>query len=140
MFVQRGYMSVTWTVLHPERLVIVTGRDEVTPADLLFCIDEMTKAGVNPYRKIYDMTLIARSMSLADLQLLGKRMATIADGQRLGPVAIVVASNGIAGSARHFEDTSGARRPARIFRELYAARAWLDEMAPPDHVAETGRG
>jgi hypothetical protein len=55
-------------------------------------------------------------------------------------VAIVVASNGIEGSARHFEEASAAKRPVRIFRDLYAARVWLDEIAPPDLVPEVMHG
>jgi len=127
-------MAIIWTVSHPERLVVAVGRNEITATDILFCVDEMKKAGVISYRKIYDMTLIGRTMPRVDLRAVGARMAAIADGHGFGPVAIVVASNGVAGSARHFEETSGARRPVQIFRSLYAARAWLDEIAPPDHV------
>jgi len=129
-------MAIIWTVSHPERLVVAVGRAEVTSTDILFCVDGMMKAGVVSYRKIYDMMLIARTMPHIDLRSVGKRMAAIADGHRFGPVAIVVASNGIEGSARLFEESSVARRPVRIFRELYAARAWLDDIAPPDQVPE----
>jgi hypothetical protein len=127
-------MAILWTVSHPERLVVAVGQNAVTATDILFCVDGMLKAGVISYRKIYDMTLVAVTMPQLDLRAVGKRMAAMADNQGFGPVAIVVSSNGVAGSARHFEETAAAKRPVRIFRDLFAARAWLDEVAPPDRV------
>jgi hypothetical protein len=129
-------MAIIWTVSHPERLVVAVGRNEVTATDILFCVDGMLKAGVISYRKIYDMTLLGITMPRLDLRSVGMRMAAMADSRGFGPVAIVVSSNGVAGSARHFEETSAARRPVQIFRSLYAARAWLDEIMPPDQVPE----
>jgi hypothetical protein len=125
-------MAIMWTVSHAERLVVAVGQNTVTATDILFCVDGMVKSGVISYRKIYDMTLVATTMPQMDLREVGKRMASMADSQGFGPVAIVVASNGIAGAARHFEETSVAKRPVRIFRDLLAARMWLDEIAPPD--------
>ena len=129
-------MALVWTVSHPERLVVAIGQNTVTATDILFCVDGMVKAGVISYRKIYDMRLVDLGLTRLDLRSLGKSMAQIADGQKFGPVAIVVASDGIAGFARHFEERSGARRPVRIFRDLREARAWLDELLPPDQVPE----
>jgi hypothetical protein len=129
-------MAIWWTVSHPERLVVAVGQNTVTATDILFCVDGMLKAGVVSYRKIYDMTLLAITMPQLDLRGVGKRMAAMADNQGFGPVAIVVASNGIEGAARHFEETAAAKRPVRIFRDLYTARVWLDEIAPPDLVPE----
>ena len=132
-------MAILWTVSHPERLVVAVGRDAVTATDILFCVDGMLRAGVISYRKIYDMTLLGITMPTLDLRSVGKRMAALADSEGFGPVAIVVASNGIEGSARHFEETSAARRPVRIFRDLFAARVWLDEIAPPNLVLRVVR-
>jgi hypothetical protein len=132
-------MAILWTVSHPERLVVAVGQDAVTATDILFCVDGMLKAGVISYRKIYDMTLVAVTMPQLDLRSVGKRMAAMADNQGSGPVAIVVSSNGIEGSARHFEEASAARRPVRIFRDRFVAREWLDEVAPPDRVLRVVR-
>jgi hypothetical protein len=129
-------MAIIWTVSHAERLVVAVGQNSVTATDILFCVDGMLKAGVISYRKIYDMTLLGITMPTLDLRSVGKRMAAVADSKGFGPVAIVVSSNGVAGSARHFEETSAARRPVRIFRDLYTARVWLDDIAPPDQVPE----
>jgi len=131
-----GPTAINWTVSHPERLVVVTGKDEVTASDLFFCVDAMKRAGVSSYRKIYDMTRVGLRLTPLDVRSLGKAMAEIAENQQYGPAAIVVASEVIAGSAQYFEETSGARRPVQIFRDYDAARAWLDEVLPPDRVPE----
>jgi hypothetical protein len=132
-------MSVTWTVSHPARLIVAVGKDEVTSTDILYCADEFAKNGINAYRKLFDLTRIARTMPQADMQLVGKRMGARASGQAFGPIAIVVSSSVIAGSAKIFQATAtepeAAKRPVQIFRDLYAARAWLDEIAPPDGIA-----
>jgi hypothetical protein len=125
-----GPTAINWSVSHPERLVVATGQHELTATDFFFCVDGIKRAGLGPYRKIYDMRLVDLGLTRLDLRSL------IADGQKFGPVAIIVASDGIAGFARHFEERSGARRPVRIFRDLGEARAWLDELLPPDQVPE----
>jgi hypothetical protein len=124
-------MSITWTASHSARLVVAVGKEEVTAADALFCIDEMSKSGVIPYRKIFDLTGVARMMSQADLRSVGARVTTRAEGRQLGPIAIVVTSGAFGELAKVFETSAAADRPLRIFRDLYAARAWLDEVAPP---------
>jgi hypothetical protein len=131
-----GPTAINWTVSHSERLVVATGQHELTATDFFFCVDGIKRAGLGPYRKIYDMRLVDLGLTRLDLRSLGKSMAQIADGQKFGPVAIVVASDGIAGFARHFEERSGVRRPVRIFRDLSEARAWLDEILPPKQVPE----
>ena len=123
-------MSITWTVLHPVRLVVAIGKGDLSSTDILFCADGFAKAGINPYRKIFDLTRIVNAPSPADIRLVGTSMAARAAGQPFGPIAIVAASSVIAELARIFEETSAANRPVRIFRDLYAAREWLDKVAP----------
>jgi hypothetical protein len=127
-------MAITWRVLHPERLVLGTAKAQVTAADLLYCMDELTKAGLHAYRKVFDFTLIAQVMPRAEVQLIGERTSAIAGGAPFGPMAIVVASNAIAGSVRTYEQATTLKRPFQIFRDFPSARAWLDEIAPPDQI------
>lgn len=123
-------MAITWKVSHPARLVVAVGKDEVTSADLLFCLEELGKAGVMPYRKVFDLTGIARMMTQAEVKQVGMRVAAREFGQEIGAVAVVVTSGGIAELVRTFEAAAIADRPLKVFRDLYAARAWLDEVAP----------
>jgi len=130
----RGVMAIKWRVLHPERLILATAKAEVTAADLLFCMDELTKAGLHVYRKIFDFTLIAQVMPRADVQLIGERTSAIPGRDRFGPMAIVVSSSAIAGSVRTYEQATALKRPVQIFRDFPSARAWLDETAPPEQI------
>jgi hypothetical protein len=132
-------MSIKWRVLHPGRLVVAVARDEITSADILFCVDETRKAGLQAYRKIYDLTRIARATPQEDLHLIGHRLSAAADNEQFGPAAIVAASAGIAELARILEETSVANRQVRVFRDLMSARIWLDEAAPPHRVPEAAR-
>jgi len=129
-------MSITWTVSHPERLVLAVAKGDLSSTDILFCADAFAKTGINPYRKIFDLTRIVSAPSQADIRMVGERMAARAAGQPFGPIAIVAASGALAELARIFEETSAANRPVRVFRDLYAARAWVDEIAPADQVAQ----
>ena len=132
-------MSITWTVLHPARLVVAIGKGDLSSTDILFCADAFAKTGLNPYRKIFDLTRIVSAPSQADIRLVGTSMAARAADQPFGPIAIVAASAVIAKLARIFEETSAAPRPVRVFRDLYAAREWLDKVAPvanPDVIPE----
>jgi hypothetical protein len=132
-------MSIRWRILHPGRLVVAVARDEITLADILFCVDETRKAGLQAYRKIYDLTRIARAMPQADVHLVGRRLSAAANHERFGPAAIVTSSGGIAELARILEDSSVENRQVRVFRDLLSARIWLDEVAPPHGVSEAGR-
>jgi hypothetical protein len=124
-------MSITWTISHPARLVVAVGRDEITATDVLFWSDGMGEAGVTSYRKLLDLTGVARMMPQADIRLVAIRVTARAVGWEVGAIAIVVASAGIAELVRIFEVTAASKRPFQIFRDLCAARAWLDEIAPP---------
>jgi len=127
-------MSIKWRVLHPGRLVVAVARDEITSADILFCVDETGRAGLRAYRKIYDLTRIARATPQGDVHLVGQRLSAAADSEQFGPAAIVATSAGIAELARILEETSVENRQVRVFRDLFSARVWLDEVTPPDRV------
>jgi hypothetical protein len=123
-------MSITWTISHPLRLVVATGKGETTSADFLFYLDEIVKAGAIPYRRLLDLTGVGIPMPLADILLVGRHFANLADKKLLGPSAIVVTSNAFANLVKIFDAAVEAERPLKIFRDLRAARAWLDEIAP----------
>jgi len=123
-------MSITWTISHPLRLVIATGKGEATSADFLFYFDEIAKAGAIPYRKLLDLTNVGIPMPQADIRRVGRRSENLADKKLVGPSAIVVTSDAFANLVKIFDAATKAERPLKIFRDLRAARAWLDEVAP----------
>ena len=83
-----------------------------------------------PIGRCLDFTLIAQAMPRAEVQLIGERTSAITGGVSFGPMAIVVASNAIAGSVRTYEQATALKRPFQIFRDFPSARAWLDKWRP----------
>jgi len=66
--------------------------------------------------------------------MVGSRMAQHAFGHAFGPIAIVVASEAVEGSAKVFQAVSAADRQVQIFRDAYVARVWLDVTAPASQI------
>jgi hypothetical protein len=132
-------MAIVWKVSHPERLIIAYGKEAVTATDILYSADTFARTGINTYRKLFDLTRLTGTMSQVDLRLVGERMKVRATGQPFGPIAVVVSTDGLAGSARIFQAAAEAERPVRIFRDFSSARIWLDETAPPDQIPEVPR-
>ena len=91
-------------------------------------------AGVNseggmPYRKIFEITETPMALSEENLTALGQRVMFYAEHGQIGPVAIVAASDESFAQAQTFARAATARRPLQIFRELHAARQWLDTQS-----------
>jgi hypothetical protein len=122
-------MAIVWKVSHPERLIIAYGKEAVTATDILYSADMFARTGINTYRKLFDLTRLSGTMSQTEMKVR-------ATGQPFGPIAVVVSTDGVAGSARIFQAAAEAERPVQIFRDFASARAWLDKAAPPDQIPE----
>jgi hypothetical protein len=122
-------MPVHWTVSHAQRLVVAVAKDEVTVADIEQYFAGVTADGAMTYRKIFEITYTPRALSDENLKALGQRVVFYAQHGQMGPVAIVAASDESFAQARIFADAAQVRRPLQIFRELHAARQWLDTQA-----------
>jgi hypothetical protein len=121
-------MPVHWTVSHPQRLVVAVAKDEVTVADIEQYFAGVTADGAMAYRKIFEITHTPNALSDENLKALGQRVVFYAQHGQIGPVAIVAASDESYARAQIFAGAAQVRRPLQIFRELHAARQWLDEQ------------
>ena len=121
-------MPVHWTVSHPQRLVVAVAKDEVTVADIEQYFAGVTADGAMAYRKIFEITHTPNALSDENLKALGQRVVFYAQHGQIGPVAIVAASDESYAQAQIFAAAAQVRRPLQIFRELHAARQWLDEQ------------
>ena len=121
-------MPVHWTVSHPQRLVVAVAKDEVTVADIEQYFAGVTADGAMAYRKIFEITHTPNALSDENLKALGQRVVFYAEHGQIGPVAIVAASDESYAQAQIFAGAAQVRRPLQIFRELHAARQWLDEQ------------
>ncbi|HTR83077.1 MAG TPA: hypothetical protein VMI56_01265 [Reyranella sp.] len=125
-------MSVHWTVSHPSRLVVAVTKDEVSVQDIEQYFAGVTAEGAMAYRKIFEITHTPKALTDENLKALGQRIVYYAQHGQVGPVAIVASSDESYAQAQTFADAAKVSRPLSIFRELHAARRWLDDQAAAD--------
>ena len=119
-------MPVQWTISHPTRLVIAVAKDNLRLQDIESYLDGVVAAGALSYRKIFDTTGATVKLDEDDLMALGARIRAYIPLGPIGPLAIVATTERSYGQARMFTALAEADRPIKIFRELHAARHWLD--------------
>ncbi len=124
-------MPVHWTVSHSARLVVAVAKDDVTPADIEKYFAGVTADGAMAYAKIFEITHTPKALNDENLKALGERVVYYAQHGQIGPVAIVAASDESFAQAETFAAAARVKRPLAIFRELHAARAWLDAQPVP---------
>jgi hypothetical protein len=128
-------MAIKWTVSHTDRLITAVGETSVKATEIVHCADEVVKAGLGTYRKLFDLTRLTTSLSQTDTRFAGARIMQHAYGHAFGPIAMVVSNEAVAESAKIFQAVSGTDRQVQIFRDPYVARVWLDVMAPAGHIS-----
>lgn len=97
--------------------------------DIESYLDAVVVADCLAYRKIFDMTEAMPNLPDDDIMALGARIRAYATMGIMGPLAIVAATPESHERSRLFAALADADRPIRIFRELHAARQWLDKEA-----------
>jgi len=80
------------------------------------------------YRKIFEIGATPMAMTEEGLKSLGQRVMLYAQHGQVGPVALVAGSDESFAQAQTFAAAANAKRPLQIFREMHAARRWLDEQ------------
>ncbi len=121
-------MPVHWTISHPARLVVAVTKGPVTVPDIEKYFAGVTADGAMAYAKIFEITHTPDALSDDNLKALGQRVVFYAQHGQIGPVAIVAASDESYENAAVFAAAANVQRPLMIFRELHAARQWLDSM------------
>ena len=124
-------MPVHWTISHPQRLVVAVAKDPVTVADIEQYFAGVTAEGGMAYGKIFEITQTPLAISEDNLKALGQRVMFYAEHGQIGPLAIVAATDESYAQAQIFANAATVSRPLQIFRELHAARHWLDAQATP---------
>lgn len=123
-------MPVTWTISHPDRLVIAVAEGEVTLQEIEQYLDGVVTANVLGYRKVFDVTQTQFHPLDEDMMTLGARIRAYPAFGRFGALAIVASSERARWLARLYTELAVVDRPIKTFRNLAAARKWLD--AQPD--------
>ena len=102
---------------------------DVTLLDLEEYLDAVVVAGSMPYRKLFDGTRGDSTLTDEEMMLLGARIRAYHTEGPMGPLAIVVVSEHTHGLARLFGALAAADRPIKIFRDVRAARRWLEDQS-----------
>jgi hypothetical protein len=120
-------VPITWTIDHDRRLLTAACEGDVSLADIEQYLDAVVVAGTMPYRKLFDGTRGDAAMTDEEMMMLGARIrAYHGQGVPMGALAIVAPTEHTHGLARLFGALAAADRPIRIFRDVRAARRWLE--------------
>ena len=117
-------MPIQIEIFHPDRIIVIIGRGNVTLKEYGEMVAEVVKAGVVHYRKIIDAagaesTTIDKEVLMAfDAQIRSQP-----EGRPRGPLALVV-DRQRGDLARVFKAMS-TDRPIEVFGSIHEARAWL---------------
>jgi len=121
-------MSLVWSIDPEKRLMTAVAAGEVTRADVETFFEETTAAGVAPYFKLFDGSAIETTLDPEDMLALGVRMQNLHQpGSEMGPLAIVLPLHVMELAHRMVGILAVADRPMRVFTDVEAARAWLEE-------------
>ena len=121
-------MPITWKIDHEARLLTAVAEGDVTLGDLEEYLDAVVVAGSMPYRKLFDGTRGESTMTDEEMMALGARIRAYHAMGPMGALAIVAVSENTYGLARLFGALAAADRPIKIFRDLKAARRWIEEQ------------
>lgn len=119
-------MPVLWTVSHATRMVVISVKGVVRLADMQECAAGIVTPATLSYRKLVDLTGSQPSMSAEDIAVLAEYVREQRGVGPMGALAITVSTDAAEEQARLFGSLAVADRPVKVFRELCAARAWLD--------------
>jgi hypothetical protein len=129
-------MPLSWTISHPQRLVIAVARGDVAPHEFGAYIEAMQPVG--GYRRMFVLSGMSTVFDAGLLRSVGNAVRDHAEREKLGPFALVAETDAAYASAMIYADTvQGLDRPIRIFRELHEARRWLDSFAPAEAAAKS---
>jgi hypothetical protein len=125
-------MPIRLNIFHPDRLVIAVCEDLVNLRDIEAYLDNVVVSGALPYRKIFDARNAISGLTDDDMMALGARIKAYANSAAIigpmGPLALVAVNREQYGQARMFGVLAEAPRALKIFRDVMAAREWLDSL------------
>ncbi len=121
-------MPLHWTIDSKERLVTVVAEGTVTRADVEAYLDALVGTGAITYRKLFDSGRADGTMSADDMMALGVMFRNFHASGPVGPLAIVVPDSNVDAISRVLGILAAADRPMRVFREVAAARRWIESL------------
>lgn len=120
-------MPLYWTIDSRERLMTIVADGTVRREEANAYLDVMVGARAGSYRRLFDGSHGEPDMSQEDIMELAVRMQGIQQLGRPGPLAIVMPRDKYDQFARMLGILAVPERPMQFFRDVEAARAWLEE-------------
>jgi len=122
-------MPITWKILDDERMVVARADGPVTLHDITDYLDAVIVANASAYAKLFDAGNMQLRLSDGEVMELGARMSAYSGAfGEAGPLAFVASTLAAQGFAKRFLNISSVRRPARLFKTVEQARAWLTTL------------
>ena len=125
-------MPIYVTVYHLDKMIVGKTEGEVTLADLKGYFAAVVKARALSYRKIFDASGGTSTLTAEEIGAFRARMmAFVKRGRgKVGPFAVVTGVKRHDRMANICRTIADADRPMKIFNDIRAARAWLQEKMP----------
>jgi hypothetical protein len=118
-------------VSHSTRSVVISATGVIRLADIEECVRAIAMPATLSYRKLVDLGQAELAFGRDGIIGLSRYIREHRGTGPMGALAIVVGSDAIEQQARQFKSMEVADRPLRIFRDVEAARAWLDTQTSP---------
>ena len=123
-------MPITWKIRAEERLVDARADGSVTLQNIIDYLDAVVVADAQPYAKLFDAGTMELNLTDDEMLLLGARMSAYSGAfAEAGPLAFVASTLAVEGFAKRFLNVSSVRRPAKLFKTVEQARAWLATLS-----------
>lgn len=132
-------MALHWFIDSRARLIIVTAEGPVSRAEIDGLLDAVTGAKALGYRKLVDATAGTFALSALDMLAIGARVRSLHAGS-VGAAALVLPGGPPRDGepddaptlmARLVGILASAKRPLRLFKNVPAAKRWLDSLTAP---------
>ena len=124
-------MPVHWRVSHSTRSVVISVTGVVRLADMEECMRAIAIPATLSYRKLVDLKHAQLAFGRDGVIELSKYVREHRGTGPMGALALVVRSTAVEQQARQFTSLEVADRSIEIFRDVEAARAWLDTQTSP---------
>jgi len=119
-------VPIAWRILADERLVTARSDGLVTLQDIFDYLDAVVVGDAQAYAKLFDSGTMELRLSDDEVMTIGARMSAYSGAfTEAGPLAFVATTLANEGFAKRFINVSSVRRPAKLFKTVEQARAWL---------------
>jgi hypothetical protein len=124
-------LPLRWQIDHQKKFVHIVAEGPVTIEQMEEHFDAIAVADAMGYAKLFDATRAEPLYTDDDVMRMGARLSAYTANLPSGPLAVVGESEEVLITFRRFVNISPSKRPAKIFRSLAEARAWLAEQTSP---------